>query len=79
MYNGEESESDSATQWPIKPIPPTGVCVIWKKYLGFMLTSKITLALRQTLEKWKEASPRTPWKYHEPSDLLYFQHSRGKT
>jgi hypothetical protein len=35
--------------------------------------------LRQPLGKWKEESPRTPWKYNEPSDCLYFQHSQGTT
>jgi hypothetical protein len=79
MYNGDEPESDATNQWPIQPIPPNRAWMIWKKYLGFMVKSQTTLALRQPLGKWKEASPRTPWKYHEPSDRLYFQHSQGTT
>jgi hypothetical protein len=79
MYNGDEPESDATNQWPIQPKPPKWGWTIWKKYLGFMVTSQTTLDLRQPLGKWKEKSPRTPWKYHEPSDRLYFQHSQGTT
>jgi hypothetical protein len=79
MYNGDTPESDATNQWPIQPIPPKGEWTIWKKYLGFMVTSQTTLAIRQPLGKWKEESPRTPWKYHKPSDHLYFQYSQGTT
>jgi hypothetical protein len=72
MYNGDEPESDATNQWQIQPRPPKGAWTIWKKYLGFMVMSQTTLALRQPLGKWKEESPRTPWKYQEPSDRLYF-------
>jgi hypothetical protein len=61
MYNGDEPESDSTNQWPIQPRPPKGAWTIWKKYLGFMVTSQTTLSLRQPLGKCKEASPKTPW------------------
>jgi hypothetical protein len=44
-----------------------------------MVTLQTTLDLRQTLGKWKEESPRTPWKYHELSDRLHLQHSQGTT
>jgi hypothetical protein len=50
-----------------------------KKYLGFIVMSQTTLDLQQPMGKWKEESLRTPWKYHEPSDRLYFQHSQGTT
>jgi hypothetical protein len=79
MYNGDAPESDATNQWPIQPISPKGAWKSWKKYLGFMVTSQTMLILQQPLEKWKEESPRTPWKYHEPSDRLYFQHSQGTT
>jgi hypothetical protein len=79
MYNEDEPESDATNQWPIKPGSPKGAWMIWKKYLGFMVTSQTTLALRQLLGKLKEEPPRTPWKYHEPFDRLYFQHSQGTT
>jgi hypothetical protein len=79
MYNGDAPESDATNQWPIQPRPPKGAWTIWNKYLGFMVMSQTTLILRQPLGKWKEESPRTPWKYHEPSDCLYFQHSQGTT
>jgi hypothetical protein len=79
MYNGGEPESDATNQWPIQPRPPKGAWMIWKKYLGLMVTSQTMLALRQPLGKWKEESPRTPCKYHEQSDCLYFQHSQGTT
>jgi hypothetical protein len=79
MYNGDAPESDATNQWPIQPRPPKGAWTIWKKYLGFMVKSQTTLVLRQPLGKWKEESPRTPWKCHEPSDRLYFQHSQGTT
>jgi hypothetical protein len=78
-YNGDEPESDAIIQWPIQPRPPKGAWMIWKKYLGFMLTSQTTLALSQPLGKWKEESHRTPRQYHGPSDRLYFQHSHGTT
>jgi hypothetical protein len=77
MYNGDVPEIDATNQWPIQPRPPKWAWTIWKKYLGFMVTSQTALVLRQPLGKWKEESPRTPWKYHEPSDRLYFQHSQG--
>jgi hypothetical protein len=77
IYNGDAPESDATTQWPIQPRPPKGAWAIWKKYLGFMVTSQTMLVLRQPLRKWKEELPRNPWKYHEPSDRLYFQHSQG--
>jgi hypothetical protein len=79
MYNGEEPDSDATNQWPIQPIPPKGAWSIWKRYLGVMVTSQTTPALIHHLGKWKELSPRTPWKYHELSDRLYFQHSQGIT
>jgi hypothetical protein len=79
MYNGDASESDATNQWPIQPRPPKGAWTILKKYLGFMVTSQTTLVLPQPLGKWKEEPPRTPWKYHEPPDRLYFQHSQGTT
>jgi hypothetical protein len=79
MYNGGAPESDETNQWPIQPRPPKGAWTIRKKYMGFTVTSQTTLALRHRLEKWKEESPRTPWKYHEPADRLYFQHSQGTT
>jgi hypothetical protein len=79
MYNGDAPESDATHQWPIQPRPPKGAWTIWKKYPGFMVTSQTTLVLRQPLGKWKEESPRTPWKYHETSDHFYFQHSQGTT
>jgi hypothetical protein len=79
MYNGDEPEIDATNQWPIQPRPPKGAWMIWKKYLGFVVTSQTTLALGQPLGKWKEESPRTPWEYHEPSDRLYFQHNQGTT
>jgi hypothetical protein len=79
MYNGNEPESDATNQCPIQPRPPKGAWTIWNKYLGFMVTPQTTLALQQPLGEWKEAPPRTPWKYHEPSDPLYFQHSQGTT
>jgi hypothetical protein len=79
MYNGDAPESDATNQWPIQPRPPKGAWTISEKYLGFMVTSQTTLILRQPLGKWKEESPRTSWKYHEPSDRLYFQHSQGTT
>jgi hypothetical protein len=79
MYNGDAPEIDATNQWPIQPRPPKGAWTIWKKYLGFMVTSQTTLVLLQPLGKWKEESPRTPGKYHEPSDRLYFQHSQGTT
>jgi hypothetical protein len=79
MYNGDALESGATNQWPIQPRPPKGAWTIWKKYLGSMVTSQTTLVLQQPLGKWKEESPRTPWKYHEPSDHLYFQFSQGTT
>jgi hypothetical protein len=79
MYNGDEPESDVTNQWPIQPRPPKGAWTIWKKYLGFMVTSQTTIGLRQPLGKWKEESPRIPWQYNELSDRLYFQHSQGTT
>jgi hypothetical protein len=79
MYNGDEPESDSIYQWSIQPRPPKRAWTIWKKYRGFMVTSQTTLALQQPLGKWKEDSPRTPWKYHEPSNRLYLEHSQGTT
>jgi hypothetical protein len=79
MYNEGATESDETNQWPIQPRPPKGEWTIWKKFLGFTATSQTTLVLRQPLGKRKEESPRTPWKYHEPSDRLYFQHSQGTT
>jgi hypothetical protein len=79
MYNGDVPESDATEQWPIKPRPPKGAWTIWKKYLAFMVMSQKTLVLRKPLGKWKEESPRTPWKYQEPSDRLYFQLSQGTT
>jgi hypothetical protein len=54
MYNGDAPESVANNQWPNQPIPPKGAWMIWKKYLGFMVTSQTTLALRQPLGKWKE-------------------------
>jgi hypothetical protein len=54
MYNEDEPESYATNQWPIQPIPPKGAWMIWKKYLGFMVTSQTTLALRHPLGKWKE-------------------------
>jgi hypothetical protein len=77
MYNGDAPESDATNRWPIQPRPPKGAWKIWKKYLGFRVESQTTLVLRQSLGKWKEESPRAPWKYFEPSDRLYFQHSQG--
>jgi hypothetical protein len=77
MYNGDEPEIYATPQLPIKPRPPKGAWTIWKKYLGFMVTSQTTLYLRQPLGKWKEESPRTLWQYHELSDRLSFQHSQG--
>jgi hypothetical protein len=74
MCNGDGPESDATNQCPIQPRPPKGAWTICKKYLGFMVTSQTTLVLRQPLGKWKEESPRTPCKYHESSDHLYFQH-----
>jgi hypothetical protein len=44
MYNGDEPESDATNQWPIQPTPPKGAWSIWKKYLGFIVTSQTTLA-----------------------------------
>jgi hypothetical protein len=79
MYNGDAPESDATTQWQIQPRPPKGAWTIWKKYLGFMVTSHTTPVLTHPLGKYKEESPRTLWKYHEASDRLYFQHSRGTT
>jgi hypothetical protein len=79
MYNGEAPESDATNQWPIQPKPPKGTWTIWKKYLGFMVMSQTTPSLQQPLGKCKEESPRTPWKYNEPSNRLYFQHSQGTT
>jgi hypothetical protein len=72
MYNGDVPESDATNQWPIQPRPPKWAWMIWKKYLSFMVTSQTTLILRQPLGKCKAESPRTPWKYHEPSDRIYF-------
>jgi hypothetical protein len=77
MHNGDAPERDATTRWPIQPRPPKGAWTIWNKYLGFMVTSQTTLVLRQSLGKWKEESPRTPWKYNEPSNHLHFQHSQG--
>jgi hypothetical protein len=77
MYNGEEPESDTTNQWLIQPHPPKGAWMIWKKYLGFMVTSQTTLSLSHPPGKWKEVSPRNPWQYHEPSNRLQFQHSQG--
>jgi hypothetical protein len=54
MYNGDEPESDATNQWPIQPRPTKGAWKIWKKYLGFMVTSQTMLALRQPLGKCKE-------------------------
>jgi hypothetical protein len=79
IYNGDEPESNATNQWQIQPRPPKGAWTIWKKYLGFMVMSQTTLALSQPLGKWKKELPRTPWKYHEPSDHMYFQHSQGTT
>jgi hypothetical protein len=79
MHNGDAPESDATNQWPIQPRPPKGAWTIWKKYLGFMVMSQTTLVLRHPLGKCKEESPRNPWKYHEPSNCLYFQHSQGTT
>jgi hypothetical protein len=79
MYNGEEPDRGATNQWPLQPRPPTGKWMIWKKYLGFMMTSQATLALSQPLGKWKEESLRTPWQYHDPSDRLYLQHSQVTT
>jgi hypothetical protein len=55
--NGEEPESDATTQWPTQLRPPKGAWTIWKKCLGFMMTSQTTLALSQPLGKWKELPP----------------------
>jgi hypothetical protein len=79
MYNGDSPESYATNQWPIQSRPPKGAWTIWKKYMVFMVMSQTTLVLRHPLGTWKEESPRTPWKYHEPSDRLYFQHSQGTT
>jgi hypothetical protein len=79
MYNGDEPETDATHQSPIQTKPPKGAWTIWKKYLGFMVTSQTTLALRHPLGKWREESPRTLWQYHAMSDRLYFQHSQGTT
>jgi hypothetical protein len=79
MYNEEEPESNATNQCSIQPRPPKGAWMVWKKYLGFMMTSQTTISLRHPLGEWKEASPMTPWQYHEPSDQLYFQHSQGTT
>jgi hypothetical protein len=79
MYNGGEPESDATNRWPIQSRPPKGAWMIWKKYLGFMVASQTTLALRQHLGKWKEESPRTIWQYHELSERLHFQHSQRTT
>jgi hypothetical protein len=79
MHNGDAPERDATDRWPIQPRPPKGAWTIWKKYLGFMVTSQTALILQQPLGKWKEELPRTPWKYHEPSDRLYFQHSQVTT
>jgi hypothetical protein len=45
MYNGEAPESDATNQWSIQPRPPKGAWTIWKKYMGFMVTSQTTLIL----------------------------------
>jgi hypothetical protein len=74
MYNRGAPESYATNQWSIKPRPPKGSWTIWKKYMGVMVTLQTTLFLQQPLGKWKDESPRTPWKYYKPSDLLYFQH-----
>jgi hypothetical protein len=79
VYNGDEPESDATNKWPIQPGTSRGEWTIWKKYLGFMVMPQTTLALCQPLGKLKEASSRTPWKYHEPSDHLYFQHRQRTT
>jgi hypothetical protein len=79
MYNGDAPESDATNQWTIQSRPPKGAWTTRKKYLGFMMTSQTMLALRHPLGKWIEKSPRTPWKYHEPSNHLHFQHSQGTT
>jgi hypothetical protein len=55
MYNGDEPKIDATNQWSIQPRPPKGAWKIWKKYMGFMVTSQTTLALHQPLGKWKEA------------------------
>jgi hypothetical protein len=60
MYNGDAPERNATNQWSIQPRPPKGASTIWKKYLGFMVTSQTTLILRKPLGKWKEESPRTP-------------------
>jgi hypothetical protein len=45
MYNGDVPKIDATNQWPIQPISPKGAWTIWKKYLGFTVTSQTTLAL----------------------------------
>jgi hypothetical protein len=62
MYNGDPPESDATNKWPIQPRPPKGAWTIWNNYLVFMVISQITLVLQQPLGKWKEESPRNPWK-----------------
>jgi hypothetical protein len=42
IYTGDAPERDETNQWSIQPIPPKGAWTIWKKYLGFMVTSQTT-------------------------------------
>jgi hypothetical protein len=57
MYNGDEPESDATNQLQIQPRPPKGAWTIRKKYLGFMVTSQMTLALRQPWVNGKRNHP----------------------